>query len=268
MTTTLAVANLKGGVGKTTLSVNLSAGLALQGYHVLLVDLDPQAHATASLGVEPLPQSLADCFTQNVRAFDAIVVTDDIRLDVLPATSALRAVNRWLGQVSDLHRTEVAPRDGSRQDGRFLLKQILAPCRENYDFILLDCPLLESLLENALIAADWLLMPVVPQYLSISGVQQMLGLRAQIQQNVGTCAQLLGLVLSQVDNRLRVTQELSELLRSHFGEKVFDTVIPDNVALTEAPSFGQSIFTYAPRSRGAIAFRDLTGEVLRRVARQ
>lgn len=252
MAATIAIVNQKGGVGKTATAVNLGAGLALAGHATLLVDLDAQSGTTVSLGAEMTPSSIAGCLFDELGGREAICPTRTAGLDLLSSSDELSHADLILSNM---------PGRETR------LTEVLAPVAAHYHTILIDCPpSLGLLLVNALVAADYFLVPVVPHFLSLKGVEQLLQTVEQVRHGIGHSAQLLGLVLTQVDLRLRVARELSEILRENFGEQVFQTVIPTNVALAEAPAFGQSIFEYAPGSSGAKAYQRLMREVLRRMS--
>lgn len=248
----LALINNKGGVAKTTTAINLAAGLARRDRRVLLVDLDSQGSASLSLGVTraALAPSSAEVLLDGLPVRQAIRPTAVAGLDLLTGTMALAN--------ADLRLADAASRERR-------LEAALEPVRQAYPFIVIDCPPSLSLLPvNALIAADAFLVPVTPHYLALEGLVNLMEAVERVRQGMHAGAALLGLVLTMVDYRLRVTREIVDLIRGHYRDQVFRTEIGVNVRLAEAPSFGQSIFAYDPTSTGADAYRRLTLEVQQR----
>lgn len=251
--TTVALVNNKGGVGKTTTAVNLSAGLTALDHTVLLVDLDAQGSAGLSLGLsrDDLRPGAAETILEGLPVKDGIRRTYVEGLDILPGSMQLASADLALG---DLKGREA------------ILKHVLTPIRKDYDLIVLDCPPSLGLLTvNALTAADHYLVPVTPDYLSVEGLVNLTDAVELVRKGIGKVADLLGIVLTAADNRLNVTEEIGTIIRRHYGKQVFRTVIPGNVRLKEAPSFGKTIFDYAAGSAGADAYRKLTREVLSRL---
>lgn len=248
----LAIINNKGGVGKTTSAVNIAAALANRGHRTLLVDLDSQGSAGLSLGVprESLTPSAAD-----------------VLLDDTPARSVIRSTGvdglQLITGSMELADTDVALYDDP--DRAWRLRRALDPVRDAYEFIILDCPPSLSLLPlNALLASDAYLVPVSPTYLTVEGLLNLTAAVDRLSQGTGQPLTMLGLVLTMVDYRTRATREVIEQIRQHYGRRVFTTEIRVNVRLSEAPSFGQSIFQYDPASTGAAAYKDLAGEIIKR----
>jgi len=249
----VAIVGRKGGIGKTTISVNLSAALASRGLRILLVDLDAQASASRSLGVEraELAPSIADVLARGVPAGAALRSTTVAGLDLMTASADVASLDVALSTMSNKeHRLRLA----------------LAPLRESYDFIVLDCPPAQSLLTvNALVSADRMLAPVVPQFLAIEGVQNLLGSTARIRESTGSRVQALGLVLSMVDYRLKLTRQIVDGIREQYGALVLGIEIRTNVRLAEAPAFGKTIFQHDPKASGAGLFQLLADEFLLRI---
>ena len=248
----LAILNNKGGVGKTTTAVNLAAGMARHGQRVLLVDLDSQGSASFSLGVprSELRPSSADVLLHDIPIRTAIRRTGTEGLDLLTGSMELANADLALGGVSGRERC---------------LAVRLSPIRSLYSHILIDCPPSLSLLPiNALLACDQFLVPVTPQYLALEGLVNLLEAMEKIRSGFGMTARCLGLVLTMVDYRPKVTTEIVEMIRDHYQDLVLDTEIRGNVRLSEAPSFGKSIFSYDPKSSGALAYDQLSQEVLHR----
>ena len=250
---TLALVNAKGGVGKTTTAVNVAAGLVELGRRVLLVDLDAQGSAALSLGLtrEELEPGAAAVLLEGRPLAAAVRPTYIEGLRILPGSLGLASADLALADVSG--REEV-------------LAAALAPARAEYDLVLVDCPPSMGLLSvNALVAADRYIVPVTPDYLAAAGLVALLEAVERIRAGIGRAAGLLGILLAQADYRLNVTAELAGMIRRQFGRAVFRTEIRGNVKLKEAPSFGRTVLDYAPRSTGAVAYRELTREVLARL---
>jgi len=250
---TLALVNAKGGVGKTTTAVNVAAGLVELGRRVLLVDLDAQGSAALSLGLtrEELEPGAAAVLLDGQSLAAAVRPTYIEGLRILPGSLGLASADLALADVSG--REEV-------------LAAALAPARAKYDLVLVDCPPSMGLLSvNALVAADRYIVPVTPDYLAAAGLVALLEAVERIRAGIGRAAGLLGILLTLADYRLNVTAELAGMIRRQFGRAVFRTEIRGNVKLKEAPSFGRTVLDYAPRSTGAVAYRELTREVLARL---
>ncbi len=248
----LAIVNQKGGVGKTTTAINLAAALALDGVPTLLIDMDPQANTTGGLGLKrPADRiSIYDLLLGQATITEAILPTEVENLSLVPGSKNLIGANLEL--VS--------------QDRReFRLRDALEPVRGNYPFILLDCPpALDLLTLNALVAADGLLVPMQSEYFALEGISELVSTLDRVAQAFNPTLGLEGVVLTMVDDRTNLSQQVAANLREFFKEKLFTTTIPRNIRLAEAPSHGQPVSVYDPRSRGAEAYNDLAAELLKR----
>jgi chromosome partitioning protein len=248
MSSICAVANQKGGVGKTTTAVNLAACVAEAGYRTLLVDLDPQCNATAALGSpKDLEPNTYTVFLDGKDALEAARPSGIDNLTLLPSTPDLAGATVELPKLSESEGT---------------LRRALAPVRERFDHILLDCPpSLGPLTVNALVAADRVLVPVQAEYLALEGLAQFLDTLALIRRELNPGLELAGILLTMYDGRTRLAQDVARELRRHFPELVLRTVIPRNVRVSEAPSYGRAVIHHDPHCSGADAYFELAKEV-------
>jgi chromosome partitioning protein len=245
----IAVANQKGGVGKTTTSVNLSAALADLGYRTLVVDLDPQGNAGTGLGVDvrQLDASIYDVLLHETPLDDCIEGSSVRNLFVAPSSLDLAGAE-----------IELVPAFSREQRLRAALTEV----RDDFDFVIIDCPPSLGLLTvNAFAAASEVLVPIQCEYYALEGLGQLMRNVDLVQRNLNPDLEISTVVLVMYDGRTRLAGEVADEVRSHFGERVCQTVIPRTVRLSEAPSFGQPITTFDPSSRGAVAYRDLAREV-------
>lgn len=248
----VAIANQKGGVGKTTTAVNLAACLADAGCQVLIIDMDPQGNATSGLGVErdSLDASTYDVLLGNAALDDAIVSTDRDGLFVLGCTPDLAGAEIEL---------VTAP------DREFKLREALGECVSEFDVVILDCPPSLGLITvNALTAATSVLVPVQTEYYALEGMGHLLRTIELVHQHLNRELIVDGILLTMYDSRTNLATQVADEVNEHFGELVFDTMVPRNVRLSEAPSFGQPIIDYDKTSRGAKAYRSLADEYIRR----
>ncbi|HSD77016.1 MAG TPA: ParA family protein [Solirubrobacteraceae bacterium] len=251
MGTVYAIANQKGGVGKTTTAVNVAACIAEAGYPTLLVDVDAQANATVGLGrPKHLEPSLYDVLRGDAAVGDALVETDIDGLLLLPASPDLAAAN-----------VELPRQPGSETR----LRDALAPVRDRFAYVILDCPpSLGPLTVNALVAADRVIVPVQTEYFALEGLAGLLDTLALIQRELNPRLAVAGMLLTMHDGRTRLARDVEREVREHFPELVFDTVIPRNVRIGEAPSFGRPVIHHDPHSAGAGAYFELAKEVAQR----
>jgi chromosome partitioning protein len=246
----LAIANQKGGVGKTTTAINLAASLAANDLRVLVIDSDPQGNATTGLGIQKLPErpSMYDLLLGDVDPASAVIPTEFEGLFLLPADKNLVGANLELV-------------DRANRESR--LREHLAPIRDQYHYIIIDCPpALDLLTLNALIAADAVLVPIQCEFFALEGISELMDTIDRIQESFRHPLQIEGILLTMYDDRTNLTRQVASDLREFFGEQVFRTIVPRSIRLAEAPSFGKPILAYDPRSRGAESYIKLAKEIL------
>ena len=246
----IAIANQKGGVGKTTTAINLSASLAVLEHKTLIIDADPQANSTSGLGVEPreVTKSIYEVMIGNIDVYDAIVHTDVPNLDIIPAH--INLVGAELEMI-DLENRES------------MMKNAINSVKDDYEFIFIDCaPSLGLITVNALTVADTVLIPVQCEYFALEGLGKLLNTIKIVQANLNNKLGIEGILLTMYDNRLRLGNQVFEDVRTHFKDLVFNTVIYRNVRLSEAPSFRKPVILYDAASKGALNYLNLAREIL------
>lgn len=254
----ISMVNQKGGVGKTTTSINLSACLGYLGKKTLLIDLDPQGNASTGVGINKGDNkySIYDVFTDKISIKDSIITTKYDNLDIIPATINLAGVD-----IELLNRSNKEP--GFIKTSQ--LKRHMSLIKDNYDFIIIDCPpSLGILTTNALTASDSVLIPVQCEFFALEGITQLLNTIMLVQKNLNPNLDIEGVLLTMFDSRTKLGVEVVNEIRGYFRERVYDTIIPRLVRLSEAPSYGKPIHVYDPRSRGSDAYINLAKEVMDR----
>jgi len=249
MASVISVTNQKGGVGKTTTSINLAASLVQRGKRILLIDMDPQGNATVGCGVDPeeIQSTIYDVLLLDSSVKDAVIKTE-CGVDVLTANGDLAGA-----QVELLNKI-----------GRELrLQKALAPVQDDYDIIFIDCPpALNVLTINALVASNSVMIPMQCEYFALEGLSALISTIRKIRETLNPQLRIEGLLRTMFDKRNSLSNEVSKQLQTHFGDKVYDTIVPRNITLAEAPSYGEPVISYDPNSKGAKAYVALADEIL------
>ncbi|MBI5029570.1 MAG: AAA family ATPase [Chloroflexi bacterium] len=252
MTTIYTFANQKGGVGKTTTAINIAANLAAREKKVLLVDMDPQANATSSLGIDKTGAlySIYHALVEELPIDQILMLTKRLHLDIVPSSPALAGA-------------EVELVGAERRE--YLLADILAPVAPRYDYIFIDSPPSLGLLTvNALVAADAVIVPIQCEYLALEGLSQLLETIKLVQNSLNPRLRIAGMAMTMYDSRTHLALQVVEEVAKHFPDKIFRTIIPRSVRIAEAPSFGEPLVSFDPKSRGAQAYEALTTELVER----